>query len=368
MADSAKEIQNKPEIENTPISFPDRFWLFFLVIFVFISRYFFLDMGFGNPDSWRVAVTGKLWITTGEYFPSRPPGFPLVEMLSALSYFIFRGSPGTWILTNLLTCLVFCASVVGVWHLARKWNAENPLLIATVYSFAPLNWIYSIETIDYLWMTSFLIFAFLIIESDSKYCAIWAGIFLGLATSCRFFAALQIIPLVWLLALKRKSLREIGALIISFLAVTLIFYSVVFLRVRDWTEYIAWARQLNKVTSGLAEIEGGTFIRRFLIPASDVYGPLASIAILVSFLIGFPSLMRKIRDRDRGLIISVTVAFLIMAPYVWHLHPYYWIPATAFVLIILARTINYKLFAIVGALIIAANFPWWQTNVEQLNI
>jgi len=342
------------------------FWL--LVTLVFVSRAFFLDMGFGRPDAWRVGVTGKFWVLTGEYTPSRPPGFPLLEMISASSYAVFGQSPLTWLATNALSCLIFCVSVAAVWILARKWGVRSPLLAAGIYAFCPLNWVYSVETIDYVWTASFTLLSVLMLESERKQASFWSGVLLGLAASARFFAAVQLIPLLILAWTKRRSIWDPLMLFCAFALVSFGFYFVILSRVADWSEYIDWFHELNRVSSRMAEIRGGILARRFLIPASGLFGPLATVALIVVGLAGLRSAARRLRAGDRGMWTAATLTFFAMAPYLWHLHPNYWIPATGFLLILLARTTDVRLFAVAGALVVAANFPWWQANVEGLRL
>jgi len=354
--------------EGIKLPFMEKFHVGLLFVSVLLTRMFFLDMGFGRPDAWRVGLTGKLWVENGDYFPSRPPGFPLLEMISTLGYSVFGNSPATWIFTNSLTCIVFAISVIGVWALSRKWKLKYPLLIAAIYAFAPLNWVYSIETIDYLWMTSFIIFSALALESDNDKGCLWSGIFLGLAASARFFAVLQLIPFLILAWHRRKSVSDLRMLALPFFVVTLAFYLLIFLQVSDWSEYIDWFHELNRVSSNLAQLKGGTLMTGFLIPAVKLFGPLATLVLIVAGISGVRNFSRLIRERNRGMLAALIIALFIMVPYLWHLHPNYWIPAIPFLLILLGFSVNIRILFVAGMLIFLANFPAWQTGVEGLRV
>ena len=346
--------------------FWERFWLVALLLVVFMTRAPFLDMGFGRGDAWRVGVTGKFWVEYGEYEPSRLPGFPLIETASALSYALFRGSPITWTATNVATCLLFCLSVFGIWLLARRWDVPVPLLVAAIYAFAPLNWVYSVETTDYLWMSSLLVMSVVALESKGGWSPVWSGVLLGLAAAARFSAGFMLVPLLILVRTKRRSWRDVLLLALPFALVACGFYAVVFLQLEDVKQYFDWIRYLNRVTSGLAELEGGTFARRFLMPATDVFGPLATIALVLAGLWGLPKLLKLLLRGDRGSWVGALMAFFIMAPYLWHMHPNYWIPAIGFLVLLLGKMIRPKALMVVGALVVAANFPAWQARVERL--
>ncbi|MBL0103402.1 MAG: hypothetical protein IPP51_06330 [Bacteroidetes bacterium] len=59
-------------------------YLGFLLL-VFVSRLPFLSAGFGlDGDSWSVSIAARLLHNTGEYVPSRLPGYPVHELLCSL--------------------------------------------------------------------------------------------------------------------------------------------------------------------------------------------------------------------------------------------------------------------------------------------
>lgn len=361
--DASRFMQNStPKPLDTRVV--ERFWLALLLLVVLVSRIPFLDMGFGRSDAWRIGVSGKFLVTTGEYSPSRPPGFPLIELASAMSYAAFQGSPATWTTTNSLTCLFFLASIIGIWMLAKRWDVKYPILIAVIYSFAPLNWVYSVETIDYLWMSTLLIFSIVLIEGNRRNSSLWGGILLGIATSARFLAFIQLIPILMLMKSQGRKSSEYLSFITGFLGVVILLYSIVLLNVKDFSQYVDWFRYLNKVTSGIAELEGGVFVRRFLIPAARLFGPSAWIVILLASLFAIPKFLSLYKSGDRGIRGAGLMCLFIMAPYLWHLHQNYWIPAIGFLLILLGKISRPSVMAILGAFIIAANFPAWQSGFE----
>lgn len=350
---------------------PGIVWLFLTIILVLITRIPFLDMGFGRPDAWRVGVSGKMLAEFGEYIPSRPPGFPLLELISALAYRIFGFSPLTWTFTNSLTTIIFCVSVWAIWALAKKWNVPYPNLVAFIYSFAPLNWVYSVETIDYLWMTSLIVLSVLAFESEKISAGkrpVIMGILLGLAASARFFAAFQLIPLGILIWASTKSWKEAGKFLAAFLVTAGIFYSFVLIRVDNFGQYMEWFNSLNAIQSRLTDIKGAGLTRRFIAPAIGLFGPLCSIAVMTGFIAGRKKLVNGWKIRDRKIWVPSLMAIFIMVPYLWHLHPNYWIPATGFIIIILG-SINRKTYLLILAMLIfVANIPWWQANIEGLGL
>ncbi|MDP3767009.1 MAG: hypothetical protein Q8S13_03260, partial [Dehalococcoidia bacterium] len=120
------------------------------------SRVAWLDLGYGtDPDAWRVALTATFLRSDGEYVPSRLPGYPLHEFVTAGLI------DGGWILTNLTTVLI---SLVGVFLFAwllRKLELPHRGALTLGFAFAPLLWINSVTTIDYMWALTFILGAYL---------------------------------------------------------------------------------------------------------------------------------------------------------------------------------------------------------------
>src|SRR3990172_8705902 len=129
-----------------------------LGIFYFGSRIYWLDLGYGtDPDAWRVALTADYLWTDHKYWPSRLPGYPLHEfVIAGIAY--LRDS---WVWANLSTVVI---SLVGVYlfaWLAKKLEVSNRGALVLAYSFAPLLWINSVMTMDYMWALTFMLAAYL---------------------------------------------------------------------------------------------------------------------------------------------------------------------------------------------------------------
>jgi hypothetical protein len=155
-----------------------------------LTRLPFLDYGHGtDPDAWRVAMTAHHLLDTGDYFPSRLPGNPLHELVTTL--FI----PGGWLATNLSTLLV---SVLGVYIFARivaYHGIPNGAIVVIGFAFAPLLFINSIATMDYMWALTAILGAY--------YCQLigqplWAGLLLGAAVGFRLQSFVAWLPLAYL--------------------------------------------------------------------------------------------------------------------------------------------------------------------------
>ena len=126
-----------------------------LSLFYLALRIPYLDYGHGtDPDAWRVALTAHYLLENGDYFPSRLPGNPLHELLMTPLI------AGGWVVTNLVTAL---ASLLGVYLFARivaQHRLPYPGLLTIGFAFAPLLYINSIATMDYMWTLTALLGAY----------------------------------------------------------------------------------------------------------------------------------------------------------------------------------------------------------------
>lgn len=152
-----------------------------------LSRLPWLGHGYGtDPDAWRVALTAHYLWDHGEYWPSRLPGYPLHEFVTAA--LIRGGAPAT----NLSTVL---ASLAGVWVFARLLAAlrlPSRGLLTVTFAFAPLLWINSVTTMDYMWALTFGLGAYLAAIRERS---LVAGVLVGIAAGFRLTYLGMALPL-----------------------------------------------------------------------------------------------------------------------------------------------------------------------------
>ena len=185
-----------------------------------LSRIPWLDRGYGtDPDAWRVALTADYLRDTGQYYPSRLPGYPLHEFVTAGIGTIREG----WVWTNLSTVIISLAGVYIFAALTKKLELPNRGVLALGFAFAPLLWINSAMTIDYMWALTFLMGAYLSLLYGQPQLA---RLSLGLAAGFRL-TSLYMLPVFWLYIWRTKQRDQIRPLTFTTLAVTLGAYTLV---------------------------------------------------------------------------------------------------------------------------------------------
>ncbi|MCA9449234.1 MAG: hypothetical protein KC931_19095, partial [Candidatus Omnitrophica bacterium] len=186
-------------------------------------------LGYGSdPDAWAVSFTALKMQSTGEYFMSRPPGFPLFEYLARFLV-PTTGWPGLFI-ANLL------AGIAGslVWFLlpSGKDSSRIPLLaISTLVH--PLYLLGMTTGLDYIWQTLFVSLSLVLLVrglvddgNPGLGLILASGVCLGIAAGFRI-TSLAVLP-VWVgvlfIAIPRMggAFKSIAGLAIATVVATLV--------------------------------------------------------------------------------------------------------------------------------------------------
>lgn len=240
------------------------------------SRLPWLWHGYGtDPDAWRVALTAHYLWDHGEYWPSRLPGYPLHEFVTAA--FIRGGAPAT----NLSTVL---ASLAGVWvfaKLAAELRLPSPGLLTIAFAFAPLLWINSVTTMDYMWALTFGLAAYL---AAIRRRPLVAGVLVGIAAGFRLTYLGMALPLALYLWRSGRA-RETLPLVLGAVTIAAVAFSPVLwvYRLNFWNFYdqkvpvLNFLRLLGKDGLGLI---GATWT-------------LAALAIALPRWLSLPSDLRR---------------------------------------------------------------------------
>ncbi len=148
-----------------------------------------------DTDAYRVVLSGQYLWQSGEYLPSRLPGFPLHDLLTAL---LLWGGP--W-LTNLSTTLAALAGVLVFARLARELRVPSAGLAVLGFAFTPYLVVTSTATYDYHVALTLVLAAYL--AAIHRRPAL-SGVLLGLAAGFRLTSLLFLAPLAVLLLRERR--------------------------------------------------------------------------------------------------------------------------------------------------------------------
>lgn len=137
-----------------------------------------ITWGYGAAsDSWRIAETGRLFMATGVYTPSRYPGFPVHEIPAALLAHL-----GGSALSNAGTAVMALVGAYAFLRVTAYHALPHRTLLVLALILNPVYWTSATYTIDYVWSLALLLTGFALV-CQRRYA--WGGVVLGLATGSR---------------------------------------------------------------------------------------------------------------------------------------------------------------------------------------
>jgi hypothetical protein len=302
------------------------------------SRIPWLDLGYGtDPDAWRVALSADRVLSKGleEYLPSRLPGYPLHEFVTVP--FISGG----WVWTNLSTILI---SLVGVYLFARILNALNLSgrgVLTLAFAFAPLMWINSVTTLDYMWALTFILAAYLALLRERPSLG---GLMLGAAAGFRLTSLIMAVP--FLLLLLRDGQRPA---IRPFLSAAAVVTAVCYLPV----VVIYGAATANFYDADVPLLN----VLRLL--GKDALGILGALAVLLGLVLSARRLARLPRDTlsDPHVLVWVSAIFLYALSFSRLPHEVaYLLPIFPFGFFLMSRYFQRTVLVGVASVIVLAGF------------
>ena len=300
-----------------------------LSLFYLALRIPYLDYGHGtDPDAWRVALTAHYLLENGDYFPSRLPGNPLHELLMTPLI------AGGWVVTNLVTAL---ASLLGVYLFARivaHHRLPYPGLLTIGFAFAPLLYINSIATMDYMWTLTALLGAY---YAALHRLPILTGVCLGLAIGFRLQSFIFLVPIAYLLW-RQMSARDVLACALTTTGVgVLAFTPVLAVYGLDFFNFYDASVHFEDV---------------FRLLGKEALGVIGAAGVLAGLAVSWRRLVALPRDFRADAAVAVWVSVVVLYFLSFFRLPHevaYLIPVFPFGLLLMARYFTSQ--ALAGAII-----------------
>lgn len=153
-----------------------------------------------DADGWGMVLSALRLAGTGEYIPSRFPGYPLPEFLFALVT-ILQMQLKIPHIYNLIVCSFSIGTVLILYELTKSFNISRPIYPALALLFTPLFLINATGTMDYNISLFFLIAASKL-ASDKK--LFLSGMMFGLAVASRLSTGTLAVAFILLIYLTEK--------------------------------------------------------------------------------------------------------------------------------------------------------------------
>jgi hypothetical protein len=313
-----------------------------------VSRVPWVDHGYGtDPDAWRVALSATYLRDHGDYSPSRLPGYPLHEFVTWVTV------PHGWVWSNLSTVAISLAGVLVFALLVRKLDLPHRGVLILAFAFAPLLWINSTTTMDYMWALTFLMGSYLALLYGAP---TLAGASLGLAAGFRL-TSLAMMPVFWLLIRRTRQQNQIRPLTVTAIAVALGAYTPVLMKYG-----------LNFFNFYDQKVPLAEFIRHL---GKDGLGVIGALAVVVAVLFSLPRLRSLPRDvlHDPQVMTWVAAIGIFFASYMRLPHEIaYLIPLFPFGFFLMARYMSRGVLVACLAVIVLAGFVDITTPGEDTGI
>ena len=163
-----------------------RHWVIVLALALYLPLAF---LGYGSDvDTFRVLDSGRNFLATADYVPSRRPGF-LVHEISTFALDQLGGS----LLSNLGTLFWAAAGLLSFQRICRRYDVPQANLLTLLLMVQPVFWFNATVTGDYVWALGLLLIGFDLLGQE-RYA--WAGLALGLAVGCRITSVVVVVPLL----------------------------------------------------------------------------------------------------------------------------------------------------------------------------
>lgn len=316
-----------------------------LFVSIILSRIPLLDLGYGEPDAWRIARSALDLRNSHFYETSRFPGYPLPEYFNAI--FINHG----WIVTNATTLFLFLVSVYFFAKICNKMNVPNKGLLVLTYSFFPILWVNSANTMDYIWALTFIMITWFF---TLKSWYVMAGIMLGLAIGSRPTSIILIVPFIYLVYMARKDFKPVILFVVPAAIVSFVLFLPLF--IHYGFGFISYAESdVNRIALGCE-----LFI--------EYFGFLAAVFGVFVILVSSKRLFVNILKGNTEIIFLTLTFILLFIMYFYAPHEAgYLIPIIPFGLILISKISSKRLLIILCVLLLSGTVfiaPTFERNEE----
>lgn len=322
----------------------NRTGLALLLLLVVLTRIPFITAGYGtDPDAWRVAEAAtRLW-QTGVYEPSRLPGYPLHEFVTAP-----LTAMGGSLFSNTATLLV-ALLVVIVWDRITLRESRYPALLVVIVAFTPLFWKNSAVTMDYVWSLLFVLLAF---KASTERRALLTGALLGIAAGFRPGNAIAGAALLIPFLAGPRPARSILVMLTAACVVTATaFAPVLLLMGAD-----GWLAATSAQVAGVRASQS-TGIAAAIYRGIYAFGPLTVIFIAVIVSGNLRTIRTMALEKGSTLTVAIAMVILYAATFLWlPMEREYLLPVLPFLLLALDRICTRRQVLLAGVLLVSYAF------------
>lgn len=298
-----------------------RQWVQVLALLLYLPLVF---TGYGSDvDTFRVLETGRNFLNTADYVPSRRPGY-LVYELAIYPLDQLGGS----VLVNLGSVFWALVAVTCFLRICRRHRIPNREILAVILVLQPVFWYNATVTLDYMWALGMLMAGFDLLERERFG---WAGLALGLAVGCRLSSLLIAVLLLgysWLRSPEKRLQVFGGGVLVGLLSVLAY--------ILPW-DFAEWRRSFWQLSTGTPELwSPGMQLGRFAYKNLYFWGVPAGLGLVVMLFLSLKN-PAAWKSRDRlllaglcGFVLAGSEVFFLRFP----IEVEYLLPVLPFILLL----------------------------------
>ncbi len=324
-------------------------------VLVLFGFYYIIGLsGYGNDtDTYRMIRQGQELLSSLKYYPSRPPGYFVPEVIIGLTSRL-----GGYFLSNLLSALMGSLVIYMFYGLIRKYfDKRVSTLVALIVAFNPFYVIAASSTMDYVYSLFFGFCGVLCLDRRRPF---WAAPLFALSLSSRLLNSLIVFGIYvgFLIDYYKQDGRRASLVLLLSALLALSITAALYV-----PSYVAFGYSFGFMTYGIGDWDWFGHLARF------VYRNMCVLGVLGSLFVMFTSVWGAVVHRREWLKVDPLVKlvaffifgmhemlFLKMPPSVPYLLPLLFLvipvwaavirKSTVLLLICLFLTLSYNVFKV----------------------
>jgi len=198
-----------------------------LTLLFFLSVFSKSNIG-SDWDSYALIGTYENFIKNGLYIPSRPPGFPVYELLIGLCIVVAEGLDLNFERVILLFQFSLLISFNFLIYCFFKKTENSNWIIYLIISLSPIYLISGLSAIDYVFgsLFGFLAIFLTMYLYEQKYSKFFIIFSLALSVSARLSNLIFLLVVILYIYTKKKDLKQSIVLMFSSLVITSLIYAI----------------------------------------------------------------------------------------------------------------------------------------------
>ena len=254
---------------------------------------FFLQSNIGSDwDAYSLIGTYLIFEESGQYFPSRPPGFPVYELLVGfISKFSFLGIEKSLLLLQYIIMI----SLNFLIYLFFQKRKDSNILIFIIILFSPIYLISSFTVIDYTFGALFGFLSIYLAQYGSKKYRLFIPLLLAISIGARLSNIVFLIATLISLNQKNIKLAKLFNTLLYTFFLSILFYTPTHLNLFKYLKNLGYKTSELVCILNLTNIDHTLYDRigRFILKQINYMGFIAFVIFLIAIIISKKQIQRK---------------------------------------------------------------------------